>query len=331
MREIQHEEWSGDSREHPPVAGGPVSMEPFQTEMFTEAVVAGGGSLQPLDDTTRGLLWVSPSGADQLQKILQDHPGIEWVQLPWAGVDAFAEVLANLAAREVAKRPVVTSAKGAYSEPVAEHALALVLGTMRELPRKAREAHWQEERTGISLFGRHIVLLGAGGVARAFLKVVAPFRPRVTVVRRSAGEVPGANRTVLPEELHQVLPDADAVVVAAAATTETAHVIGKRELELMPSRAVVVNIARGSLVDADAVLEAVASGGIFGAGLDVMDPEPFPNDHPIWQEPRIVITSHSADTPAMTAPLLARRISTNVASYLSGGALIGVVDVEAGY
>jgi hypothetical protein len=201
MREIQHEEWSGDSREHPPVAGGPVSMEPFQTEMFTEAVMAGGGSLQPLDDTTRGLLWVSPSGADQLQKILQDYPGIEWVQLPWAGVDAFAEVLANLAARGVGDRPVVTSAKGAYSEPVAEHALALVLGTMRELPRKAREAHWQEERTGISLFGRHIVLLGAGGVARAFLKVVAPFRPRVTVVRRSAGEVQGADRTILPEEL----------------------------------------------------------------------------------------------------------------------------------
>ena len=97
MTDIQHEEWSGDQRSHPPLQGGPVSMEPFATEMFTEAVVAGGGSLQPLDETTKGLLWVSPSGADQLQAILEQHPGIEWIQLPWAGVDAFAPVLKTLA------------------------------------------------------------------------------------------------------------------------------------------------------------------------------------------------------------------------------------------
>jgi len=331
MTDIQHEEWSGDQRSHPPLQGGPVSMEPFATEMFTEAVVAGGGSLQPLDETTKGLLWVSPSGADQLHEILQRHPGIEWIQLPWAGVDAFAPVLKTLASRPEKSRPVVTSAKGAYSEPVAEHALALLLGTMRELPRKAREAHWQQERTGLSLFGRHIVLLGAGGVARAFLDLVAPLRPQVTVVRRSGGDIPGATRTVTSDRLHDVLSDADAVVVAAAATTETAHLIGQAELDLLPNHAVVVNIARGSLVDADAVLKAVSQGKLFGAGLDVMDPEPFPDDDPIWQESRIVITSHSADTPPMTAPLLARRIRTNVASYVAGEVLLGVVDVEAGY
>lgn len=331
MTDIQHEEWRGDQHSHPPLQGGPVSMEPFATEMFTEAVLAGGGSLQPLDETTKGLLWVSPSGADQLQATLERHPGIEWIQLPWAGVDAFAPVLETLASRDVNSRPVVTSAKGAYSEPVAEHALALLLGTLRELPRKAREAHWQEERTGLSVFGRHIVLLGAGGVARAFLDLVAPLRPQVTVVRRSGGDLPGATRTVTSDQLHDVLPGADAVVVAAAATTQTTHLIGERELNLLPDHAVVVNIARGSLVDADAVLEAVSRGKLFGAGLDVMDPEPFPDDHPIWRESRIVITSHSADTPPMTAPLLARRIQTNVASYVAGGTLLGVVDVEAGY
>ena len=329
--EIQHEEWSGDSRTHPALRGGPVSLEPFTTDMFTEAVVQGGGSLQPLDHTTKGLLWVSPAGAEELQGILDRYPGIEWVQLPWAGVDAFASVLARIAAQPGDHRPVVTSAKGAYSEPVAEHALALLLGTMRELPSKARDAHWQRERTGLSLFGRHIVLLGAGGVARAFLDLVAPFRPRVTVVRRSEGDVPGAAKTVSPERLHEVLPEADAVVVAAAATDQTAHVIGEREIGLMPDHAVLVNIARGSLVDADAVLNAVASGSLFGAGLDVMDPEPFPHDHPMWQETRIVITSHSADTPPMTEPLLARRIRSNVASYMGGKPMVGVVDVEAGY
>ena len=328
---IQHNDWSGDSLPHPPLIGGPVSMEPFTTEMFVSAVSEGGGTLQPLDHTTKGLLWVSPSGAEALQEILDSYPGIEWIQLPWAGVDAFASVLAKIAASPQAHRPVVTSAKGAYSEPVAEHALALLLGTLRELPRKARDAHWQQERTGMSLFGRHIVLLGAGGVARAFLDLVAPFRPRVSVVRRSGGDVPGASRTVSAEHLHDLLPDADAVIVAAAATTDTAHVIGERELALLPHHAVLVNIARGSLVDEEAVLMAVTSGTLFGAGLDVMDPEPFPDDHPIWQERRIVITSHSADTPPMTQPLLARRISANVAAYVEGKPMVGVVDVEAGY
>jgi phosphoglycerate dehydrogenase-like enzyme len=306
-------------------------MEPFTTDMFVDAVAEGGGVLQPLDQSTTGLLWVSPSGADELQSVLDAYPGIEWLQLPWAGVDAFSSVLANIALLPEEQRPVVTSAKGAYSEPVAEHALALLLGTMRELPRKSRDALWQPERTGISLFGRHIVLLGAGGVARAFLDLVAPFRTSVTVVRRSPGDIPGASRTVTVDRLHSVLPEADAVVVAAAATDQTAHVMGAEEFRLLPDHAVVVNIARGSLVDADALLEAVSEGRLFGAGLDVMDPEPFPNEHPIWGEKRIVITSHSADTPPMTAPLLARRIRNNVASYASGDPLVGIVDVAAGY
>lgn len=328
---MQHRDWNGEGASHRALQGGNLALQPFTTEMFTDAVSAGGGVLHPLDANTRGLLWVSPSGAEHLAGILDDHPGIEWIQLPWAGVDAFSSVLARLALKAEASRPVVTSAKGAYSEPVAEHALALVLGCMRELPRKAREAHWQEERTGISLFGRHIVVLGAGGVARAFLDLVAPFRPRITVVRRSGGAVPGAERTITAGELHSVLPDADVLVIAAAATSQTAHLIGQAELALLPPHAVLVNVARGTLVDENAVVEAVVAGRLFGAGLDVMDPEPFPDDHPIWGVERIVITSHSADTPPMTQPLLARRMSTNVAAYLAGTPLIGVVDVEAGY
>lgn len=328
---MQHRDWNGEGASHRALQGGNLALQPFTTEMFTDAVSAGGGVLHPLDANTRGLLWVSPSGAEHLAGILDDHPGIEWIQLPWAGVDAFSSVLARLALKGEASRPVVTSAKGAYSEPVAEHALALVLGCMRELPRKAREAHWQEERTGISLFGRHIVVLGAGGVARAFLDLVAPFRPRITVVRRSGGAVPGAERTITAGELHSVLPDADVLVIAAAATSQTAHLIGQAELALLPPHAVLVNVARGTLVDENAVVEAVVAGRLFGAGLDVMDPEPFPDDHPIWGVERIVITSHSADTPPMTQPLLARRMSTNVAAYLAGTPLIGVVDVEAGY
>jgi phosphoglycerate dehydrogenase-like enzyme len=128
-----------------------------------------------------------------------------------------------------------------------------------------------------------------------------------------------------------VLTSADAVVLAAPPTTKTRHLLGAKELAALPPHAVVVNIARGSLVDADAIVDAVREGRLFGAGLDVMDPEPFPNDHPIWQEPTVVITSHSADTPPMTEPLLAGRVESNTRAFIAGETLFGVVDVEAGY
>lgn len=316
---------------HRELKPGGISLAPRAPQLFVDAVTAGGGQIVELGPTTRGLVWLSEGHSEELLGILSEHQAISWVQLPWAGVDAFATVLSALAGQPAQTRPVVTSAKGAYSEPVAEHALALLLGCMRELPRKAREAMWQPVRTGLSLFERHIVVVGAGGVGQAFLEVVAPLRPRITVVRRQAVDVPGAHRTVTPDQLVDVLPTADAVVIAAAATPATRHLLGAREMAALPAHAVVVNVARGSLVDADALVEAVRQGRLFGAGLDVMDPEPFPNDHPIWQEPTVVITSHSADTQAMTEPLLAGRIETNVRAFISGHTLRGVVDVEAGY
>ena len=327
----QHSPVVPDILPHRPLEGGNVSLAPFSEELFEHAVAEGGGSLCDLCPDTKGLIWLSPHGAEELGAIMTAHPQIEWLQLPWAGVDAFASVLSDLAAQPEDSRPVVTSAKGAYSEPVAEHALALTLATLRELPRKARAAHWQDQRSGLSLFGRHVVVIGAGGVARTFLGLLAPFRARVTVVRRGSDPVPGASSTVGPGDLLSVLASADVVVVAAAATDQTQHLIGARELAALPPHAVLINIARGSLVDADAVLAAVQAGELFGVGLDVMDPEPFPNDHGLWSQESVVITSHSADTPEMTRPLLAQRVRGNVEAYVARNPLTGVVNPEAGY
>lgn len=327
----QHRDIHPPQLPHRSVAPGPISLAPFSKPLFEDAVQDSGGVLVDVGVETKGLVWLSEKRADELMEILLAYPTIEWVQLPWAGVDAFASVLAHLARQPEDQRPVVTSAKGAYSEPVAEHALALMLGCMRELPSKSRDALWQPERTGLSGFERHIVVVGAGGVSRAFLELVAPLRPKITVVRRQNVPVEGADHTVTPEALVDLLPSADAVIIAAAATESTQHFIGAPELALMPAHSVLVNVARGSLVDVEAVVDAVSEGRIFGAGLDVMDPEPFPDDHRVWEQKRIVITSHSADTPPMTQPLLAERVRKNVSAFLAGDTLFGMVDVEAGY
>lgn len=307
---------------------GPIAIAPEEREPFISAVRSGGGSLEPLSDATRGLVFLSETGADRLDEILQAHPGIGWVQLPWAGVDAFAGVLAKYAG---APSPLWTSAKGAYAEPVAEHALTLILGLMRMLPEKSRSTSWAKKRDGISLFGREVLIIGAGGVSAELIRLLAPFDVRITVVRRSPGAVAGADRTVTASELDAVLPEADAVVVAAASTGETAHLIGARQLELMRPTAVLVNIARGALVDPAALDSALRGGHLWGAGLDVTEPEPLPDGDPLWTAPRCVITSHCADTPEMVEPLLATRVTRNVQAFLGDGRFVGVVDPGAGY
>lgn len=330
----QHSEarYLGDSLPHRPVTAGPIAVEPMQSDAFVKAVADGGGDVQPLGPDTRGVVWLSEKRADELQELLDKHPGVEWVQLPWAGVDAFSEVLAGLATRTEAERPVVTSAKGAYSEPVAEHALALVLAGLREFPEKARAAAWKSERTGLSLFGRHILLFGAGGVAKAFIDLVQPFAPELSVVRRDPSHaVDGATRTVGPEDWQALLPGVDVVVLAAAHTAQTEALFGAVEFSSLPPHAVFVNVARGALVDTDALTRALETGDIKAAGLDVTEPEPLPDDHRLFSIPSCLITSHSADTPEMTKPLLAERVRFNVAAFVGGTPLRGVVSVEQGY
>jgi phosphoglycerate dehydrogenase-like enzyme len=307
---------------------GPVAILPAFKQNFADAVVAGGGEVGELSDETRGVVWLVASRPDDLRATLDAHPGIEWVQLPWAGVDAFSGLLAEYSDRPL---PLWTSAKGAYSGPVAEHALTLTLAMLRGLPEKARAKSWATREVGLSLFGMNVVIVGAGGIAVEIIRLLAPFDTRITVVRRTADPLAGADRTVAASDLIGVLPDADVVILAAASTAETKHLVGAAELAAMKSSAVLVNIARGALIDTDALVAALAAGEIDGAALDVTDPEPLPDGHPLWDEPRCIITSHSADTKAMTAPLLAGRITANVRAMLGDGRFVGVVDTRAGY
>lgn len=120
-------------------------------------------------------------------------------------------------------------------------------------------------------------------------------------------------------------------MIAAALTDRTRDLIGRQELALLPTGACVVNVARGSLIQTDALVEALESGHLGGAALDVTAPEPLPDGHPLWSTPGVLITPHQADTPEMTRPLLYERIAENTCAFLSIGKFVGEVDVEAGY
>jgi phosphoglycerate dehydrogenase-like enzyme len=291
-----------------------------------EAVEAGGGRVVPVAEA-EGLVWTSPRGPADLQALLAALPGVRWVQLPWAGVEDFA---AAGVFRDGADR-AWTCGKGVYAEPVAEHALALALAGLRALPDRVRATSWGRQ-AGVSLYDARVTILGAGGITECLVDLLRPMRTEVTVFRRSAAEpFPGAARTLGLDDLHEALPGADVVFLALALTSETVGVIGADELARMEPHAWLVNVARGRHVDTGALVEALRAGAIGGAALDVTEPEPLPDGHPLWDLPNVIVTPHTANTQEMAKPLLGRRITENVRRFAAGEPLIGPVDVSLGY
>lgn len=300
-----------------------IDVLPTDDDGFRDAVTAAGAQLAA--DPSAADAVVVPFGADP-QALLEavDSGSVRWVQLPSAGIEAFAESLQ--------RRPEIawTSAKGAYAEPVGEHALALTLALLRELPRRAAATTW-EEPAGRSLHGLKAVVVGAGGIGRRIMDLLHVFGVEVTAVRRRPEPVEQADRTISVHDLPDVLPFQDVVILAAALTEDTHHLIGRAELAGMRTDAILVNIARGGLVDTEALVETLFRQEIAGAALDVTDPEPLPDGHPLWAEPRCLITPHTADTLEMIRPLIFDRIQRNIRAFADGAELEGVVDPESGY
>ena len=301
-----------------------VAAAPGNAAWAVEAIRRGGGEPAGLGENPTGLVWTDAGAVAELRGVLRAHPGISWVQLPMAGIERVAE------AGVLDHQRQWTSAKGAYAEPVAEHALALLLAGLRYLPQRARAHSWGQPAAQ-TLFDQPVTIVGGGGITIALLRLLEPFRTQVTVVRRRDKPVAGAVRTVPPSDLHQALAAARGVVLTLALTPESRGMIGPKELETMDQQAWLVNVARGALVDTAALVGALRSDQIGGAALDVTDPEPLPAGHPLWDLPNCLITPHTADTEQMTEPLLAARITENVRRLAAGDELEGRVDPDLGY
>ena len=299
-----------------------VAVGPGNASFAAEAVESGGGSAVSLSEDPEALVWLDSHDVTGLRDALAEAPSVRWVQVPSAGVESLTEV--------IDETRTWTCAKGAYAGPVAEHALALALAGLRHLPSRFAARSWGRQ-AGTSLFGQRVTILGGGGIARSLLELLAPFEVEATVVNRSGSPVPRAAHTVSVSALDAALPDAMVVVLALSLTAETQGIIGAQQLRLMDDTTWLVNVARGGHLDTDALVEALREGSIAGAALDVTDPEPLPEGHPLWDLANCIITPHTADTIEMVLPLLAERIRTNVARFATGDKLVGLVDPELGY
>lgn len=302
----------------------PIAVAPVGTRDYVRnAAVAGGGRLVDIAEA-RALIWTASSDPIGLSETLDAFPAIEWIQLPWAGVEPYAR------AGIFDDKHVWTCGKGVYAQPVAEHALMLALAGMRELRRFACAQSWQQE-AGISLHGGRVTIFGGGGIAEELVKLLQPFESSITVVRNRNEPMEGADRVIVFDERYEALAGADVVFLALALTPKTERLITQVELELMEPHAWLVNVARGAHVDTEDLVVALRGDVIGGAALDVTDPEPLPEGHPLWALPNCIITPHTANTEDMTVPLLGARITENVRRYLAGEPLLGVVDPDLGY
>lgn len=302
-----------------------VAVEPdcWRRGPLADAVAAGGGAVVSPADAS-ALVWAEPARADLLPPMVDANPQIDWVQLPYAGVEPFIEQL------QARSHLTWTCGKGVYAAPVAEHVIALALAGMRGLGTYVRANTWEAPQ-GTNLLGARVLVLGGGGITEHLLALLVPFGCHVDVVRNRVAPLTGATAVHPPDALTELLPHADLVVLALALTPQTERIIGAAELELMAPGAWLINVARGRHVDTDALIRALTEGSIGGAALDVTDPEPLADGHPLWALDNCIITPHIANTPEMGLALLADRVTANVARRAANEPLIGPVDVTLGY
>lgn len=302
------------------IAVEPTSRPDMHAAMVAAVEEAGGTVVAP--EQASALMFADPFAADEFPGILSRGPEVEWIQLPYAGIETFGHHLDS--------DHQWTCGKGAYAAPVAEWIMTALLTAFRAIPRYVRATSWQSQE-GKDLRGAKLTILGAGGITDAFMTLIEPWNCDVTVVRRRPDPYPGATRTLGIDELASGLADADAVILALSLTPETSGVIDAVALSAMRDDAWLLNVGRGGHVVTDDLVSALRRGAIAGAVLDVTDPEPLPDGHPLWSFENCVITPHVGNTAAMGLPLIADRVKENVARWIAGDALAGPVDVGLGY
>ncbi|MEO6710377.1 MAG: D-2-hydroxyacid dehydrogenase [Planctomycetota bacterium] len=257
-----------------------------------------------------------------------------WVQAMGAGVERFL-ALEGLAKQE---RVVLTNMRGVHGPAISEHVFAMLLFLTRDLRfHVANQASgtWKQEgssRRPITLQGRTLLVVGLGGIGSEVAERAHGFGMHVIATRRSdTASPPFIEHVGRPDELKALLPRADVVVVCTPLTPETDQLFDRQTFAAMKPGAYLVNIARGRIVQTQALVEALRDGRLAGACLDVTDPEPLPADHPLWQMANVVITPHVSNDSELTDQRAAQLFHENLRRFAAGEPLLNVVDKLAGY
>ncbi len=268
--------------------------------------------------------------ASVLEHVLSRSPHLAWIHSASAGI----ERVATDAVR--ARGITVTNARGVFSRPIAEYVVMMLLAVGHRLPQLLelqRERTWQPLR-GTELGGITVAIVGYGSIGADVAALLGPFGTRILATRRrpELGAPGHPNVEVFGDgDLEHVLGESDAVVLAAPLTPETAGMIGVAQLQAMRESAWIINIARGRLIDENALRRALEGGWIGGAVLDVFNEEPLPADSPLYAVPNLIVTPHTSWSSDRVTERGIELFTDNLRRYLAGEPLRNVVDLEAGY
>ncbi|MCC3376859.1 D-2-hydroxyacid dehydrogenase [Cohnella sp. REN36] len=247
---------------------------------------------------------------------LKPEAKLRWVQTGSAGVDNLP--LARLASREV----ILTSASGVHPIPMTETVFAMLLAFTRRLHeaiRHQREGRWAPAGRYGELHGLTIGIVGAGEIGAETARIAQAFGMHTLGIRRSARPAPHFDRMYGMEELDEVLGQSDVVVNILPHTEETVRLFDARRFSRMKPTGLFINIGRGTAVDTDALTEALRAGTIAGAGLDVFDPEPLPEGHPLWSMDNVIITPHIGGATEAYKARMADLFIANLSAYVADG------------
>ncbi|MFH0412162.1 D-isomer specific 2-hydroxyacid dehydrogenase family protein [Corynebacterium sp. L4756] len=271
------------------------AMHPAVWEESAAALDAAGHTHVALSENPDLLFF-----AGKTEDFPEDLPeSVQLIQVPFAGVDGILDLIADTHSKYGVRW---SNAAGVYDSTVAESTIGLLLAQLHAHKRVTLAKSWDvrdeaEANTTFLFEDSTVAIIGAGGIGKKLISMLSGFGPKIIAVNRSGKPVEGADEVYTFDQIDEVWPAADYFLMLAPLTPETHHMVNADALAKMPKHAVVVNVGRGPLVDTDALTEALKDGTIAGAGLDVTDPEPLPDGHPLWDEVNCIITPHLANPP----------------------------------
>ncbi len=263
--------------------------------------------------------------------ILKTADTLKWVQLPIAGANLY--VVPGVLAEDC----VLTNASGAYDLTVSEHMVALCFALMRRLEQYAKNqarCEWKILGEVYAVEGSTVLVLGAGNIGGRFARKMKALGAYTIGVKRRESEKPEwFDEQYTFDKVDELLPRADIVAMVLPGNKETEHFMDERRLRLMKKTAIIVNDGRGSAIDPEGLKRVLKDGHLFGAALDVTEPEPLPADDELWKMDNVIVTPHSGGQFLLkqTYETAVRICAENLKRYLNGEELKNVVNKKAGY